>query len=46
MEAYREEKKNVKMGIIHSKKKLNEQFGRKMNEDVNRNEERSIIEVD
>ena len=32
MEAYREEKKKVKRCIIRSKKKVNEQFGRKMNE--------------
>ena len=38
MEAYREEKK-VKRCIIQSKKKVNEQFGRKMNEDVNGNME-------
>ena len=37
MEAYREEKRKVKRCIIQSKKKINEQFGRKMNEDVNRN---------
>ena len=36
MEVYREEKK-VKRCIIHSKKKVNEQFGRKMKEDVNVN---------
>ena len=35
MEAYREEKRKVKMGIYPSKKKLNEQFLRKMNEDEN-----------
>ena len=37
MEAYREEKRTVKRCIIHSKKKVNEQFGRKMNDDVNGN---------
>ena len=37
MEAYREEKRKVKRCIIQSKKKVNEQFGRKMNEDVNGN---------
>ena len=37
MEAYREEKRKVKRCIIQSKKKENEQFGRKMNEDVNGN---------
>ena len=35
MEAYREEKREVKRFIIQSKKQVNEQFGRKMNEDVN-----------
>ena len=35
IEAYREEKRKVKRCIIQSKKKVNEQFGRKMNEDVN-----------
>ena len=35
MEAYRKEKIKVKRCIIQSKKKVNEQFGRKMNEDVN-----------
>ena len=37
MEAYREEKKKVKTCIYQSKKKVNKQFGRKMNEDVNGN---------
>ena len=32
MEAYREEKRKVKRCIVQSKKKVNEQFGRKMNE--------------
>ena len=36
MEAYREEKRKIKRCIYHSKKKVNQQFGRKMNE-VNRN---------
>ena len=31
MEVYREEKKKVKRCIIQTKKKVNEQFGRKMN---------------
>ena len=35
MEAYREEKKKVKRCIYLSKTKVNEQFGRKMDEDVN-----------
>ena len=37
MEAYREEKRKVKKCIYQSKKKVNEQFGRIMNEDVNGN---------
>ena len=37
MEVYREEKRKVKMCIIQSKKNVNEQFGRKMNENVNGN---------
>ena len=36
MESYREEKRKVKRCIIQSKK-VNEQFGRKINEDVNGN---------
>ena len=35
MEAYREEKRKVKICIYQCKKKVNEQFGRKMNKDVN-----------
>ena len=34
VKAYREEKRKVKWCIIQSKKKVNEQFGRKMNEDA------------
>ena len=37
MEAYRKEKKWVKMCIYRSKNKVNEQFGSKMNVDVNVN---------
>ena len=37
MEAYREEKRKVKGCIYQSKKKLNELFERKVNEDMNRN---------
>ena len=37
METYREEKRNVKGCIIQSKKKVNKQFGRKLNEDVSGN---------
>ena len=32
--AYREEKSKVKRCIYQSKKKVNEQFGKEMNEDV------------
>ena len=32
---YREEKRKVKRNIYQSKKKVNEQFGMKMNEDEN-----------
>ena len=39
MEAYREEKRKVKSCIVQSKKKVNEQFGRKMDGDVNGNRE-------
>ena len=34
MEAFREEKRKVIRSIIQNKKKVNEQFGRKINEDV------------
>ena len=37
MEAYIEEKRRDKRCIYQSKKKVNKQFGRKMNEDVNGN---------
>ena len=37
MEAYREGKRKVKRFIIQSKKPVNEQFGRKINEGVNGN---------
>ena len=37
VEAYREEKRKVKKFIYQTKKKVNEQFGRKMNEDLNGN---------
>ena len=37
MEAYREEKRKVEMCIYQSKKELIEQFGRKINQDVNGN---------
>ena len=37
MEVYRGEKRKIKRCIIQSKKKVNEQLGRKMNEDVNGN---------
>ena len=35
MEAYSEEKRKIKRCIYHNKKKVNEQFGRKMSEGVN-----------
>ena len=34
MEEYREEKRKLKMCIYHIEKRVNEHFGRKMNEDV------------
>ena len=37
MEVYNKEKREVKRCIYQSKKKMNEQFGRKMNQDVNGN---------
>ena len=37
MEVYRKEKRKVKWCTIQSKKKVNEKFRRKMNEDVNGN---------
>ena len=37
VEAYKEEKREVKSCIYQSKNKVNEQFGRKMSEDVNGN---------
>ena len=37
MEAYREEKRKVKRCIYKSKREENEQFGRKMNQDMNGN---------
>ena len=37
MEAYKEEKRKDKSCTIQSKTKVNEQFGRKMNEDMNEN---------
>ena len=37
MKAYREENRKVKSCIYQSKEKVNEQFGRKMNEGVNGN---------
>ena len=41
MEVYRGEKKKVKRFIYQCKKKVNEQFARKMNEDVN--ESRKLV---
>ena len=37
MEIYREEKRKIKRCIYQSKKEVNEQFGRKMNRDVDGN---------
>ena len=37
MEAYMEEKRKAKRWVYQSKKKVTEQFGRKMNEDINEN---------
>ena len=37
IEVYREEKRKVKRCIYQSKKIVNEQFGREINEDVNGN---------
>ena len=37
METYREEKRKIKRCIYQSTKKVNEQFGRKVNEDVSGN---------
>ena len=45
MEEYIEEKTKVKRCIFHSKIKVNEQFGRKRNEDVNGNRKLFLKEV-
>ena len=37
MEAYREDKRKVKMCIYQTKKNVNKQFGRKMDENLNEN---------
>ena len=37
MEVYRKENRKIKRCIYQSKRKVKEQFGRKMNEDVNGN---------
>ena len=37
LEAYKEEKRKVKKCIYQSKKEVQEQFGRKMHQDVNGN---------
>ena len=37
MEAYIKEKRKIKRCIYQNKKKVNEQFGRKMNKDMNGN---------
>ena len=45
VEEYREEKRKVKRCIYQSKSNVNEQFGRKMNEDVNGNRKLFWMEV-
>ena len=45
IKAYREEKRKAKRCIYQSKKKVNEQFGREMNENVNGNRKLLWIEV-
>ena len=45
MESYMEEERKVKRCIYQSKKDVNEQFCRKMNEDVNGNRKRFWKEV-
>ena len=37
MNAHKEENRNVKRSIYQRRKEVNEQFGRKMNQDVNGN---------
>ena len=37
LEVYKEEKREVKRSIYQSKEEVQEQFGRKMNQDVNGN---------
>ena len=37
METHKEKKRKVKMCICQNKKEVNEQFGRKMNQDMNEN---------
>ena len=45
MEAFGEEKRKVKRCIYLGKKKVNEQFGRNMNEDENGNMKLVLMEV-
>ena len=45
METYREEKRKSKTYIYQSRKKLNEHFGRKTNEDVNGNRKLFLTQV-
>ena len=45
MEVYKEENRKVKMCIYQSKKEVQEQFGRKLNQDVNINNKLSREEV-
>ena len=44
MEAYREERKNVKTYIYKSEEEMNEQFGKKMNEDVTGNNKNTVLD--
>ena len=44
MEAYREEMKNVKTYIYKSEEEMNEQFGKKMNEDVTGNNKNTVLD--
>ena len=45
METYKEEKRKVNRFIFQKKKKVNEQFGRKINEDTNGNRKLFLKEV-
>ena len=45
MEAYNEEKRNGKRCIYQKKKKVNQQFGEKLNQDINGNKKLFLKEV-